>query len=327
MRDDGLSRRSALRLGLAGAGLAVGGLLPAAAGAQQFPTKGITWVIPFAAGGGTDLWGRVMAQAMSAKTPHPVTAVNQPGASGVVGWRNMLAQPADGYHVLQGSPTPIIGLLSENRPPFAPSEIKIVCYISAFRPLLAVRPNAPYKDWASFVDFGKKNPGKIVLGATSTELIAVSLALKSAGVEFTAVPYSSTSESVTDFLGAHIDAVAATEATMTTMGSEKARVILNASKLELTPDLRQKLGDVPLASALGYQVMSAPRWIGVHPNTPDPIVDYLEGQIRAALDADLVKSAVAKVGEEIVFVPRLEAQADYRALVDGVRSAVGLLKK
>lgn len=294
--------------------------------AQQYPDKPITWVIPFSAGGGTDVWGRVIAESMSKALPHQVSAVNIPGASGVVGWRKVLNEPADGSFILQGSPTPIISLLSEPNPPLQPTDVKIVAYVSEFRPLLAVRTDSPYEDWNAFLDFAKKNPGKLVLGATSTELIAIALSLKSAGAEVTLVPYSSTSESVTDFLGGHIDAVAATEATMLKMEG-KARVILNASKRELTPVLQGKLGKMPLASELGYAVISSPRWIGLHPDTPDDVVSAVEKHVKAALETDAVKNAVARIGEEIIFTPRDEAQADYAKLVEGIKSAVSVLKK
>ncbi len=320
------TRRQIMRLGLLAAAAAGGLTFGTKPSHAEFPEKGVTWVIPFAAGGGTDLWGRVMAQALSDLMPQRVNAVNMPGASGVVGWRNMLNEPADGYQVLQGSPTPIIALTSETNAPLQPADIKIVAYISEFRPLLAVRADSPHRDWKSFLDAAKKNPGKIVVGATSTELIAVALALRSAGAEATLVPYSSTSEAVTDVLGGHIDAVAATESSMLNLG-DKVRVILNAGKRDLSPALRAKLGDVPLASKLGYQVISSPRWVGVHPDTPDAIVAYLEKQIRAALETETVKSAIARVGEEIIFTPTAEAQADYRNLVEGIKSAAQVLKK
>lgn len=294
--------------------------------AQQYPEKPITWVIPFSAGGGTDVWGRVIADAMSEALPSSVTALNMPGASGIVGWRNVLNEPADGSFILQGSPTPIISLLSESNAPLQPTDIKIVAYVSEFRPMLAVRNDSPHKDWNEFLDFAKKNPGKLVIGATSTELIAVALALKSAGAEATLVPYSSTSESVTDFLGGHIDAVAATEATMLKMEGE-VRVILNASRRELTPALEEKFGKMPLALSLGYTVISSPRWIGLHPDTPDDVAAAVERDVKAALETEMVKNAVSRIGEEIIFTPRAEAQADYAKLVEGIKAAASVLKQ
>ncbi|MDA7949499.1 MAG: tripartite tricarboxylate transporter substrate binding protein [Hyphomicrobiaceae bacterium] len=293
--------------------------------AGDFPDKPVTWIVPFKAGGGTDRWARVLSSVSLDVLGQPLRIRNLPGSSAVRGWKYMLEQPADGYTVYQASPTPVIALKREKNPPLKPEQVKIVCFVSAFRNIVLAPPGKPWSTWEGLIKYAKANPGKLTFGATFSELSGTALAFNSAGVKVKLVPYSSTSDAVTDLLGGHIQVAAATESTALTLVPDKAVAILNGTKMPLSEKVSKELGNPPHATALGYKVINFPRWIGVHPDTPDEIVAKLSDKIGEMLKQPSLKKIMGKMGEEIIFVPHKDAQAQYDDIVKGVSEAVAAL--
>ncbi len=301
-------------------------LAPAKGFAAEYPSKTITWVVPFGAGGGTDRWARVMSASAIDHFGQPWHVRNMPGASGVVGWKKVLAGSADGYTILQASPTPVLSLLLEKTPPIQPDDIKIVAYVSAFRAILMTKPGQSWSDWKGFVKYAKANPGKLTIGGTNSNLVGAANLFDQAGIKATLVPYPSTGKASADFLGGHVMALAATTSTALSLVPEKATVVVNTSDLALPKKAAEKLGSPPSATDLGYKGISFPRWIGVHPKTPDKIADAISAKLTNLLKDKSVKRLMGKLGEEIIFVPRKEAQAKYKDMVKAMRKAVKLLK-
>ncbi len=301
-------------------------LAPAKGFAAEYPSKTITWVVPFGAGGGTDRWARVLSSVAIDHFGQPWHVRNMPGASGVVGWKKTLERPADGYTIIQGSPTPVLSLLLEKTPPLKVDDIKIVAYLSAFRAVLFGPPGKSWSDWKGFVKYAKANPGKLTIGGTNSNLVGAANLLEQAGIKATLVPYPSTGKASADFLGGHVMALAATTSTGLTIVPEKASTIVNTSDLALSKKAAKKLGNPPSATDLGYKGISFPRWVGVHPDTPDSIADAISAKLANLVKDKSVKRLMGKLGEEIIFVPRNEAQAKYKDMVKAMRNAVKLLK-
>lgn len=294
--------------------------------AEDYPKKTVTWIAPFKAGGGADRWSRTLSTVAFDVLGQAIRVRNIPGASATVGWQEMLRRPADGHTVMLTSPTPIIALLTEPNAPFKPTDAKVVCYISAFRGIILVKPNKAWSNWEGFVKHAKANPGKLTLGSTFSEMVGAQLAFKSAGVKVKLVPYSSTSDSVTDFLGGHVDAIGVTESTALTLVPEKASALINVTTLPLSEKIAKKLGNPPHAEALGFKTINFPRWVAVHPDTPDEIADQLAVKIKDMLGQRSVKKILGKMGEEIIFVPRKEAQAQFKDMVKGIEEVAAVLK-
>lgn len=294
--------------------------------ADQFPSKTVTYIVPFSAGGGTDRWARAISSGALDIMGQPMRVRNMPGASGVVGWSKLLDRPADGYTLIQASPTPMLGLLQQQRPPFPPDKIKIVAYIGAFRSVVATQKGQPWTDWNSFVAYAKKNPGKVTVGGTNSNLVGVATTFKSAGIEVTMVPYGSTADGVADFLGGHIMAITGPASDIATFAPEKGLVIINASDLALPKKLAADFGNPPLATDIGLKGVSLPRWVGVHPDTPDEIVNILSQEMGELLAFKPVNRLITKMGEEIIFKPRAEAQPAYDELLAAMKEAIALLK-
>lgn len=292
--------------------------------ASDYPERPVSWVIPFGAGGGTDRLARIFAAEADRIFGQSVTVENRVGAGGVLGWQYVLDQPADGYTIFNASPTPVITLLSEEEAPIEPTEIAIVGYIGAFASLLVANESV-FADWDAFVAAAAERP--LTVGGTNSTLLGVANMLSQAGVEVIYVSYSSTGEAVTDFLGGHIDAAAVTESTAATIVPENATVIVNTSSIPLPAEMEEALGgNVVMAADLGYQGIAFPRWVGVHPDTPEELQSRIADLVRDAAMDPVVQEAFAAAGEPVIHMGREEAREDYARLVEALRTTVKLLE-
>lgn len=286
----------------------------------------ITWVVPFGAGGGTDRWGRILSSSSFDVFGMAMRVVNKPGASGIVGWKYMLSQKPDGCTILQASPTPIIALLREKSPPIKTSQVKIVAMVSSFRSILLSAPGKPWASLAGLKAYAKKNPGKLTLAGTQSHLLGQTFILNQLGLKVTAVPYSGTGKAVSDFLGGHVSLVAITASSGSGLVPKRASAIINSTNMPISKKLKMFKG-LPMAKDAGINDISFPRWIGVHPDTPDAIADELSAKIGKLLKEKPVKRLIKKIGEEIIFSPRAKAEKEYAAVVKKMKGAVALLKK
>lgn len=307
-------------------GLALVGLPPAEA-ALKCPRNVITWVVPFSPGGGTDRWARILSSASFDVFGMAMRVRNKPGASGVVGWKWVLSKKADGCTILQASSTPVIALLKEKSPPIQPDQIKIVVYVSSFRSILLSAPGKPWATLDGLKTYAKRNPGKLTVGGSQSLSLAQAFFFDQLGLKLTYVPYSGTGKAVSDFLGGHIHLVAVTASTGKGLVPGRAVAVVNTSPLPLSKKLKKQFKGVPSAKELGLKGASFPRWVGVHPDTPDAVADELSEKIGKLLKHKAVRKLIKKVGEEIIFVPRKEARKEYRQLVENLKGAVKLLEK
>jgi tripartite-type tricarboxylate transporter receptor subunit TctC len=289
----------------------------------EYPEKMIDFVVPFKAGGGSDRWARVMSSGAIDVFGQPWHVKNIPGADAVVGWRELLKKPADGYAIMLGSPTPIIALLQEKKAPIKPSEIKIVCYVSAFRSILVAKPNAKWSTWAELKSFIEKNPNKLNVGGTISTMIGTANFFDQVGLKVNFIPYSSTTDAVADFLGGHIDLACVTSSTAKSIVPDEAVAVLNTSEL---PIKIKGLENVPSAKDLGLKGMSFPRWVGVHPDTPDSVVQSISDKMGELLKHKSVAKLIGKMKEEVIFVPYPEAQETYNQMVENMRLALKKIK-
>jgi tripartite-type tricarboxylate transporter receptor subunit TctC len=291
----------------------------------EYPEKMITYVVPFGAGGGTDRLARILSSAAMDSFGQPWHVVNIPGASGIVGWKDVLKRPADGYTILQSSSTPVIALTMEEKPALSPDQIKIACYVAGFRAILTSKPGTEWSTWEKFKAYAKKNPGKITVAGTMSNLIGVANMCDQAGLKVNYVPYPSTGKAVADFLGGHVDTFAATASTVGPLIPKKGVAVVNTSDVPIPKKVKEFQG-VPGAKDLGYKGMFFPRWVGVHPDTPDKIVDAISEKMGKLTKHKSVVRLFKKVGEEITYLTRAEAEAAYKDMVKSVKKTVKLLQ-
>jgi tripartite-type tricarboxylate transporter receptor subunit TctC len=182
--------------------------MPMASHAQAFPSKPIRILVPFAAGGPTDLMARAVGRSMSASMGQPVIVENKPGGGGVIAMGEVARGPADGYALAFPSILAVTNPALMEKYPFDTlrdfSPLTVVGYIPH---ALVVRPDFPAKDLPALVAMAKADPGRINYGSsgngTSAHLGAALFAQR-ADIKVTHVPYRGAAPAVQDLLGGQI---------------------------------------------------------------------------------------------------------------------------
>ncbi|MEG2898711.1 MAG: tripartite tricarboxylate transporter substrate-binding protein, partial [Massilia sp.] len=203
-----LSTRRTLTLAAASA-LGLLALTPLAAQAQAFPTKAITIIVPFSAGGTTDILARVLGQFISKDLGQPVIIDNRAGAGGNIGTQLVARAAPDGYTILMGT----VGTHAINQslyPKLAFDPIKDFAPLTrvALVPnLLVANPAQPFKTVKELMAYAKANPGKVTFGSSGSGTsihLSGELFKQMAGVDIQHVAYKGSAPAVNDLLGNHI---------------------------------------------------------------------------------------------------------------------------
>jgi tripartite-type tricarboxylate transporter receptor subunit TctC len=276
--------------------------------AQDYPTKAIHMVVPFAAGGAVDVVARIVGQALSERVKQPVIVENKPGASSNIGMEAVAKAAPDGYTLLMASNGIAINnslfpdLSFDGRRDFAP-----VARIG-YAPLVFVVPaNSPDKTLAALIADAKANPGKLTYGTagngTSGHLTG-ELFKSAAGVDVLHVPYKGGSPAITDLLGERISFMPINPIeVLANVKAGKLRALAVASDRRVA-----YLPDVPTTTEAGLPGFDATVWWGVvaPAKTPRAVVVRLNEEI----DKVLRDPAVAKRLEEagVVITPQTPEQ-------------------
>ena len=182
---------------------------PARAG--EYPDHSIRMIVPFAAGGGTDVIARIIAQSLNAKWGQPVVVENQPGASGAIGTRAVMNAAPDGYTLLMASTGALMAVSAAagNDGPFDVSKYLTPIAIGAAPPyLLVASPTLPVKTTAELIKYAKEKPEGLTFGSSgvgAASHLSGLLFASDTGIKLLHVPYKGTGPAVTDLLGSRID--------------------------------------------------------------------------------------------------------------------------
>src|SRR3954469_19147207 len=267
---------------------AVLGLLLATGGAmaQSFPSKPLTMIIPFAAGGPTDVLGRVMAQRMSEILGQQVVVENVGGAGGMTGSKRVADAAPDGYTFVLGTVgTHAQGQSLYKKPLYhAATDFTPVALIAEVPIVLITRKDLPVSNLAEFVAYAKTNQSKMQYGsagAGSATHLGCVLLNYIIGVDITHVPYRGTGPAMQDLLGGRIDYICEIVTTIKSQiegGSIKGLAIFDSKRSKALPDL-------PTAEEQGTKDLIAYTWnaIFLPKNAPDAIVKKLNGAMLQAM--------------------------------------------
>lgn len=285
------------------------------ADAQSYPNRPITLVIPFAPGGSTSIVGRTIADKMSELLGEKIIIDNRPGAGGTIGTKAVAKSDPDGYTIMLGyTGTLAIGpSLYKNagydpRKDFAP-----IGLIGNAPNSLVVHPSFDVKTVAELIAYAKANPGKVNFGsagAGTVSHITGEYFARAAGITLVHIPYKGTGPALVDLLGGHIPmAFAPIPATHANVSSGLLRALAVTS-----PKRTALLPDVPTIAEAGLPGFNASLYYGlVAPaETPRPIVDRLNKELRAALDSDEVKKRLIQDGTD----PTPGTPEEYAAFID-----------
>ena len=307
---------------LKGLALCVAALLAAVAPGpvradDAYPGRTVEWVVPFGPGGGSDRWARIMSSAAIDAFGQAWHVRNRGGEAGRLGWRYMLDRPADGYTILQGSMTPAIAALRDPASGVRPEDLKIAAFISSIKTHLVALPDSGFDSWDKLAARAPSGaPPRI--GGTPAVLLAAATGLDRLGVPAALHSYSGTGEAVDALMAGQVDMAAVSTSTVFSLAG-RASPVINLGARDNTPAIKEKIGDIPWIGALGAVGVGVPRWVGVHPDTPDDIVERIsEGVGKVLTDKSVVK-LMARLGEEIHYLPRDAAAAAYAELLDRMK--------
>ena len=273
-----------------------------AAVAQPYPDRPIRWIIPFAAGGSTDIIGRTIAQTLSASLGQPVVVDNRPGAGGTLGTAVVAKSAPDGYTVLMipGAHT-INASLYRKLPYDTTADFDPVIQIASVATMLVVHPGVSANSVAELIALAKQRKGELnyaSAGAGTVTHLTAELFKQMAGVDLTHVPYKGSGPAVRELLGGQVQVMFANfPGTLELVQAGKLRALaVNGSKRS------PLLPSTPTVAESGVAGFSANTWYGVlvPARTPKAIVSKLNQEIAKALETREVRDFLTKEGGEVV---------------------------
>jgi tripartite-type tricarboxylate transporter receptor subunit TctC len=242
---------------------------------QDYPKRTIQYIVGWGAGGGSDIFGRVITVPVKNKLGVPVIVVNMPGASSATATNYVMDQPADGY-TLFGTTSDIMSNIFLARTKYTNRDLTPIIRAHVDIGMIQIGPHTPFKTWDALIKHAKENPGKQTWGGTgagSYDEVASAVIRSSAGINVKYVPFESASEMHAALLGGHIHAMyeeAGPVIAMIDAGKTQPVIVIADKRLERFPN-------VPCAKELGYSVPPFQwRGVAVKKGTPQPIVDILE---------------------------------------------------
>ena len=264
-------------------------LLPPAF-AQDYPSKPIRIIVPYAAGGGVDILARLVGQQLSERWKQPVVVENQGGGSNTIGMGTVKRAEPDGYTLGVATPVFVVAPIGMKTRPYEIDDFAPVAMFGFTPLILVVHPSVPARDLKEFIALGKSKPGSLnfaSLGSFTTQGLAAFLFNQMAGIDAVEVPYKGSAPGVTDLLAGNVQYMF--NALPSMLGHVRAGKLraLGTSGAKRDPELP----DVPAIkdTVPGYVVTT---WYSlVAPKgTPKEVVDKLNREVNAIL----VKPDVAK---------------------------------
>jgi tripartite-type tricarboxylate transporter receptor subunit TctC len=289
-----LPRRKFLHLAAGAAALAA---VARIATAQSYPTRPVRLIVPFAAGGGTDITARVMGQWLSERLGQQFVIDNRPGGGTNIGTEAVVRSPADGYTLLMvGSSNATNATLYDKLNFNFIRDIAPVAGVIRGSLVMVVNPSVPAKSVPEFIAYAKANPGKLTMasaGTGATSHISGELFKMMAGVDMVHLPYRGQGPALTDLLGGQVQVYfAATVGSIEYIrtGKLRALAVTAATRSDALPDIPTVGEFVP-----GYE---ASIWFGVGAPkaTPAEVIGKLNKEINAALADPKMKARLAELG-------------------------------
>ena len=289
--------------------------VPAAAAAQDYPSRPITLIVPYAAGGGNDVMARAAADKMSRTLGQQIVIENRGGAGGSIATRQIAKSAPDGYTLGLGgtgtlaiNPTLYANSGYDPRKDFAP-----VGLIATSALVVCVHPSLPVRSIPDLIALAKREPGKLNFasaGAGSGIHLGTEYFASMAGIKLTHVPYKGSSPALTDLVGGHVAIYFSSlppAVGLVKEGKVRALAVTGTKRSPIFPDLPT----VAEAALPGYEAVLH-YGIVAPAGTPRAIIDKLSAALRAAVMSDDLKTRLADDGAE----PLPSTPADYAADID-----------
>jgi tripartite-type tricarboxylate transporter receptor subunit TctC len=279
------------------------------ASAVDYPVRPIKLVVPYAAGGPTDVLGRLVADYLGRDLKQAVIVENKPGAQGAIGAEAVARADPDGYtlFVAAGSIIVLNPMLYKKLSYDPVKDFRMLALVTDLPVVMEVHPSVPAKTVAEFVAYAKQNPGKLNFGSAGTGgtiHLAGEMFKQMAGIEMTHVPYKGAGPALTDLLSGNIQVMF--DSMGTALPPVKAGLLrpLGVSSTQRSPDLP----DVPTIAESGYPDYAVSVWYGIvaPSKLPDEIAQKISASLDRALNDDTFRASLEKIGFP-VFRPRSAA--------------------
>jgi tripartite-type tricarboxylate transporter receptor subunit TctC len=275
-------------------------LAAAAPGRAQdnWPQRQVIVVVPFTAGGTTDMFGRIFAQAMQQKYGTPFIVENRAGAGGTVGAAGVAKAAKDGYTLLVGtaSSQAIAPHMFKNPGYDAERDFQPISLFALVPNILVVTPKVPAKTVPEFIDYAKANPGKLSYGTSgvgSSQHLAAELFQMMTGTKMSHVPYRSSGDIVNALAGGHID-LSFDNMTLAwpqaQAGTVRALGVTSPQRSPTAPDVPAIAETLPGYDATTWHGLFAPA------GTPRPIVDKIAADVKRIYETPEVQAKLKEIG-------------------------------
>jgi len=268
------------------------------ASAQTYPDRPITLVVPYPAGGGNDVLGRLVAERMSKALGGTIIVENRGGAGGTIATRQVAKSAPDGYTILIATSSLAINPALYPSVGYDPiKDFAPIGLLASGANVVLVHPSVPANSIAELIALAKKDPGKLNFASTgsgSSVHLAAELIAAMAGVKINHVPYRGSGPALNDLLGGHVTMMFATvpsAAGIAKGGKVRALAVSSAKRSVAFPDLPTiaEAGLPGYVAELHYGLVAAA-------GTPRPIIDRLNAALRAALDDPTLRERLAREG-------------------------------
>ncbi|MCW5670518.1 MAG: tripartite tricarboxylate transporter substrate binding protein [Hydrogenophaga sp.] len=284
------------------AGLALASAVVATAHAQAWPNKPVRLVVPFPAGGGTDLIGREVTQKISEATKWSFIIDNKPGSGGNIGIDNVAKSPADGYSLVLGQTSNLaINPSLYSKLPYDPVKDLTPISMVASAPLaLVVSATSPYRSFNDLVAAAKAKPGALnfaTSGNGTVAHLAMEMFQKEAGVKLMHVPYKGAAQGINDVISERVEVYVSSIPTLIGHIKNGKMRALAVTSLKRVDDLPQ----TPTIAESGYKGFEAVTWFGIlgPANLPKDVTARLNTEINKALQLPALQKQLNDQGADV----------------------------
>jgi tripartite-type tricarboxylate transporter receptor subunit TctC len=266
---------------------------------QQWPTRPIKMIVPFAAGGSVDVTARVVARVLATRLGQAVIVENRGGAAGIIGADYVAKATPDGYTIMMGTAGIVaIGPHLYKNMPFDPvKDLAPITPVVQGINVMVVGPSVPAKSLQEFITLAKASPGAVTFGSSgvgASDDMATELFMNMAGIKMTNIPYRGGGPALVDLVAGHTDmmfSAAAPAIAQIKAGRLRALGVTSSTRLDILPD-------VPTVAEAGVPGYESIAWYGLFApaHTPPDVIRRLNAETAAALQDEEVKKQLIEAG-------------------------------
>jgi tripartite-type tricarboxylate transporter receptor subunit TctC len=291
--------------------------------AAEYPTRAIKLIVPYPAGGPTDVLARMVGEYLGRDLKQPVVVENKAGAQGAIGAEAAARAEPDGYTLFfTAASIFVLNPQLYKKLPYDPDkDLRVLALVTDLPVIMEVNPSVPARTVAEFVAYAKQNPGKLNFGSAgtgSTTHLAGEMFKQMAGVDMVHIAYKGAGPALTDLLSANIQLMFDTVGTALPPvkgGLLRALAVSSAQRIADLPD-------VPTMAESGYPDYAVSVWycVAAQSKLPDDVTGKLRASLDKALSDDVFRASLVKVGFPPLR-PRSQAEIDQFVATDRARWA------